>query len=119
MKLLLNIPEWAKDRRILVFAGIECLADYNPAESREYVRVKETRCVQCGECCRNMRDTVPPFADVHRDGACIYLDKEVGDNDRWVCSIPFERGINCSADGRQRGCSITHTLDHEAVRGGP
>ena len=51
MKLILDVPEWATDKHISIFAGMELIAAL-PFGSRK-LRVKKFRCNWCGKCCES------------------------------------------------------------------
>ena len=103
MKLLIEIPEWAKGKHIYIFANEELLAYTNfiiekKPERREYytpLLVKTTeRCNGCGQCC----ESGSPFDD---EKPCPHLTEDgcdLGNNipfscARSDCSITFD---NCS-----------------------
>lgn len=50
MKIELDIPEWAQERHIYVFAGIELLGVKTPGGP---LKVKTGRCSMCGRCCKS------------------------------------------------------------------
>lgn len=89
-KLVVEIPEWAEGARIVVLAGIESIAEYNPVVDPDYMKVKITRCARCGACCQD----------------CEYLKKGKCTMDR------NSRPLNCSYDPERKpvGCSITHKM---------
>jgi hypothetical protein len=53
MKLIIDLPDWAKGRNMRIFAGIEEVA-------HKYVdkpwMIKTTRCDMCGKCCMDVTD---------------------------------------------------------------
>lgn len=79
MSLIINMPEWAQERHIYVFAGIELLA--YKLKGRE-LKVKTSRCSMCGKCC------------VIRGEPCQHL---VADGkDKMVCDYGLARPFSCS-----------------------
>ena len=52
MKINIEIPEWADERRIAILAGIELVALKNPGDKW---LIKTSRCSQCGKCCMRIK----------------------------------------------------------------
>lgn len=107
MKIVLEIPEWAVRRRILILAGVEMLAEYHPLVDPNNLKVKVDRCNQCGDCCRSVNLTNSPTLKSIM-GQCIFL---MPDGPKWDCTIASNRPINCEYDPHKEGlpnCSITH-----------
>ena len=84
-----NLPDWTERKNLYIFAGIEVVAYRIKGEKW---MVKTSRCSQCGNCCKNL-DSRFPFGV---NGVCKYLQKEVGDNDRWLCGLAGLRPHGCS-----------------------
>jgi len=77
MKITVDIPSFAKNRVIHVLAGIERIAYIDPKDRK--LRVKVSRCSQCGKCCQKMK--------------CEQLEKEPGNNDFWRCGKAIGYGL--------------------------
>lgn len=88
MKIEIEIPGWAEERAIYVFAGVELAATKVPGGKWQ---VKTGRCNMCGKCCTNLKKHVFPLID----GQCIYLQKEPGQNDEWLCGLGILRPFGC------------------------
>jgi hypothetical protein len=58
LKIELEIPEWAKDHNIYVFAGKELFAYCFRSDDKRELLVKNGRCNGCGYCCENLG---PPY----------------------------------------------------------
>jgi hypothetical protein len=89
MKIVLDVPDWAAERHIYIFAGIELLG-YKLYGSDD-VYVKTDRCNLCGKCCRNL----PKSGNIPTDdeNTCIYLTKVGSD---YICSLGTARPWQCS-----------------------
>lgn len=90
-----NRPEWAKDTRIIVIAGRETLAEYNPGIKE--LKIKTKRCTGCGECCLSL---VPnSTADIHwgadDEGKCKKVYK---DGRMWRCGAGVDMPMRCFPD---------------------
>jgi len=108
MKLEITLPDWCDERDIFVLAGIE-LAAYKHANESTF-KVKENRCVQCGECCTGHKPNIMPCIDW--TGTCIHL---VPDGPgRRICSLGPYRGYNCCTGEprkdrrKETNCPITY-----------
>ena len=89
MRIELDLPEWVDTKNIHIFAGIEEVArKYKDAPWE----IKTSRCSQCGRCCMNLPKSFPFRLP---GGRCRYLEKEVGDNDRYLCGLKGCRPHNC------------------------
>ena len=107
MKIVLDVPEWAMQRRIAVFAGVEMLAEWHPLQDKDNLLVKVDRCNQCGDCCRGVNLTNSPTLKSIM-GQCIYL---APNGDKWDCTIASNRPIACMYDPTKENmpnCSITY-----------
>lgn len=89
MKIIVELPPWADERHIRIFAGIE-LAAYKLAHEDKF-KIKTSRCNFCGRCCM----------DVHVDhmfgrdpitGNCRFLVKN---GDTYECSLGIGRPFSC------------------------
>ena len=94
MKITIELPDWAEERHIRIFAGVELLGEKLAHE--DFLKVKDDRCNRCGECCR----VVPPegydpdtfwLYDIV-DGACEHLEPEPGKPSEYRCKI----FLNCA-----------------------
>ena len=88
MRIELDIPDWADERRILIVAGRELAAFKNPQD--DFWRVKDNRCTHCGKCCKD----------------CEHLLKVV---DGYDCTLGYSVPLSCIKDPYMLDyCSITH-----------
>lgn len=90
MKIEIEIPDWTDERVIQIFAGMERIAYKYPWE--DSFKIKTSRCNQCGKCCENL-DSKHFFSVIN--GRCIYLEREPGNNNKWVCSLNVGRPYTC------------------------
>ena len=80
MKIEIEIPDFVPPERIIyIMAGIEKIGWIEPHTRK--VHVKTSCCSRCGRCCERLK--------------CLYLVKEVGDNDRWLCEKAEMRPFLC------------------------
>lgn len=80
--ITLEVPEWAEERHIYVFAGREVIARKLVDKPLE---VKTVRCNLCGECCRNCSDD---WMFGQTNGVCNHLRYERTPNgDGWFCKL--------------------------------
>lgn len=89
MKVELDLPNWIDRQVIQIFAGIERIAYKYPDKP---MMIKSGRCSMCGKCCMDL-DNRHPFPI--ENGRCIYLEKEVGKNERWLCGLRINRPYRC------------------------
>ena len=87
-KIEIEIPEWTERKNLYIFAGIEVVAYKTKGEKW---MVKSSRCSQCGYCCQHLDDRFP----FQIDGVCKYLQKQVGNNDRYQCGLMGLRPHSC------------------------
>jgi Fe-S-cluster containining protein len=92
MKLTIEIPEWAKDRVIVIMAGIEHLATKEPNEN--FIRYKTVRCNRCGKCCMRLFNHTFPMPVI--DGRCVHLVKASGIEEIYECGLGPMRPFLCS-----------------------
>lgn len=90
MKLIIDIPDWALERHIRVFAGTELFL-YKPTDSN-IVYTKTARCNLCGWCCTDIKDKPWPFG-VDDEGDCKYLDKR--NKNEMLCKLGVARPFGC------------------------
>jgi len=100
-KIIVDLPAWAEERLIYILAGVEMFAYKYPNQP---LMVKTQQCNMCGLCCMNLDAT--HFFEVV-DGKCEYLEKEVGPNERWLCSLGVYRPHACCG-----GPDILHSQDN-------
>ena len=102
MKIEIDLPDWVEERRLVILAGIECVASKEPSEN--YWKIKETRCNQCGMCCFDYPPT--PYG-VDGEGKCNKLRFDHG---KWECLARTEKPYNCLLDPIEDdiGCCITY-----------
>jgi hypothetical protein len=90
MKITFEIPNWAEERNLYFFAGIELMA-YKTAGKKE-INIKTKRCNQCGECCRSLPKKFPIRKD--ENNTCVHLKKT---GNIYSCSIILaERPYVCA-----------------------
>lgn len=109
-KSTFEVPEWAAERRILILAGVELLAEKVPWEPW---KVKVDRCNFCGQCCMEFKPNSDqtPFG-VDDEGKCKALIKDRGD---WVCSVMNRKPYMCLHDPiNLPECSITKRVIEES-----
>jgi hypothetical protein len=106
MKITVELPDWAKERHIYIFGGVELLAFKE--HGTDWFRIKEKSCDMCGKCCEDAQ-----FIQTYDSarGRCEYLE-EVGDEKR--CSLGSNRPFSCSVGdpmtlekGPWKDCCIT------------
>ena len=103
MKIEVEIPDWAEERRILILAGTELVAMKRGHE--DHWLIKETRCNRCGECCL---DRPPTPYGLDDEGKCLKLEQIGGE---WACTAGMGIGLRCVLDPNLVGyeaCCITH-----------
>jgi len=99
----IEIPEWVKDNNIYIMAGMNLLA-YRYRGG--LLMVKTQQCSMCGNCCMNL-DEKHPFSDPQK--ACQYLEKEVGDNQHWLCGLGAMRPHGCAvAHSTYKNCTVRY-----------
>ena len=102
MQIEIEIPDWAKERRILIIAGCELAAMKLPHE--DFWKIKQQRCDLCGECCL---DNPPTPYGVDDEGKCNKLRK---DGNQWICLAGSGRTVACLKDPPEsyEACRITY-----------
>lgn len=70
-----DLPDWCDERHIYVMAGMELAAYQRVGEP---MKVKVSRCSQCGKCCQKM--------------GCEHLEP---DGDKWRCGLAINRPFAC------------------------
>lgn len=88
-QVMQNLPDWAKERRIMILAGTELLAVKLPWSNW---KVKKIRCDNCGHCCMTYPST--PWG-VDNEGKCLKLEKQ---GDKWICTAGIQKPYNCLQD---------------------
>ena len=106
MRIVIELPSWAEERNIFIFAGIELLAQ--KLANEETVRQKVSRCNWCGKCCQRLSGA-HPFPTV--DNVCVHLKREPGLEEKYLCGLAINRPLGCSL-GEPGGadCSITYEV---------
>lgn len=102
MKLEIDIPEWAEERNIHIFAGIEHVAK---RESGVWY-IKDKRCNLCGRCCMDVPEDWPHGYDPVT-GDCIHLEGSTPDE--YICGLKADRNFSCcySEGDPDEFCNIT------------
>lgn len=92
MKITLEIPEWATERRITILAGVELVAQKLPWSDW---KVKKVRCDKCGQCCMQFKpnSNQTPFG-VDDEGKCKALKLDHG---QWICQ-GLQQFLSCLQD---------------------
>lgn len=102
-----EVPEWARERKLTILAGVESLATKMPWE--DFWLIKNDRCAMCGQCCMMFKpDTMQTPYGIDDEGKCKALIRE---GDKWECGARIRRPYNCLADpslDEVPECSITH-----------
>jgi len=102
MRIELELPEWANRSNLYILSETEPVA--YKLKDRAWM-VKVGHCRMDGECCMNHSKAFP-FETI--DGQCIYLKKEVGNNDRWRCGLGLFRPLQCCVGAGNKDCSVTY-----------
>lgn len=114
MKIEIEVPDWPDNQaRETYFRGMELVAYRNPGGPW---MVKTSRCCQCGGCCYGFGSPFPfaPLGD--EKGTCEKLEKEAGNNDRYLCSARMDKPFICCLTPLEKRQSIpTCTVEFEAV----
>ena len=76
MRISFDVPDWAVERHITVFAGQELIAAV-PFGSKK-LRLKTQRCAWCGKCCE-------PCDHLKQDGS------------KMVCDLGIDRPFRCAS----------------------
>jgi hypothetical protein len=102
----ITLPEWAvkkaKTNTMMILVGNELVAFKDP--KKEW-KIKEIRCVQCGECCLDTPDGHTPFGS-DDENKCNALEK-VGD--KWLCRAGPVKPFRCLPDpSDDYNCSIRY-----------
>lgn len=84
MRVELDLPDWVDERRVVILAGVEEVAHYEPTGGW---KIKTGRCSRCGKCC----------------GPCEYLNEN-------RCSLNARMPWEClTSDGVDtvKECTVT------------
>lgn len=92
MRIILELPDWANERHIRIFAGIEEIAK---KLYRKPWQIKVSRCNMCGKCCMNVPDNWRQGKD-HKTGWCKNL-------------IYYANEYRCNVDRPFFCCAGDHT----------
>jgi len=91
MKIEIEIPEWAGERTIMIFAGQEPIAYKHYGKP---LKVKTVRCNRCGECCLTVPDD-KLFCGTNGEGKCndLRADGLCGSGvwKPFCCCVPIEK----------------------------
>jgi len=98
MKIELELPDWAKGT-ITIHNDMELVAYQIPGKR---MKVKKTRCTNCGECCLNVPDGHFSWG-IDEEGKCDRLEKQ---GDKWVCTAGREKPFNCCTVVSEENCDI-------------
>lgn len=83
------LPDWATERSLYVFAGIELVA---VKRKDDVWRIKTVKCNWCGKCCMNLKNHGFPTID----GTCIHLKKQLNNKqDQYLCALGLQRPFGC------------------------
>ena len=89
----IEIPEWARARRVIVLLGREC---YIVKEPNELPQIKTVRCNRCGKCCQD-----PPegwvYGEQQIDGI-TYCGAAREEDGVWHCNAGFDAPFTCCRD---------------------
>lgn len=99
-----EIPEWAREKRLMLLAGVELVARKVPWD--DFWEVKDNRCTMCGQCCMMFKpNSTQTIFGVDDEGKCKALSKE---GDRWECKAGTHKPYSCLEDSIDLPeCSIT------------
>jgi hypothetical protein len=72
-----EVPEWADEKRLILLAGVELLAQKEPWNN--YIELKVERCSRCGQCCMTLapdHERASPYGS-DEEGKCkaLFLDR--------------------------------------------
>jgi hypothetical protein len=110
MKIEIEIPDWAAERHLFIFAGIELLAYKKYGD--DFISVKKERCNFCGACCENLPQDI--HVPIDEKGTCKNLvtygntkECKLGQERPWLCNIsdPILYKWN---DGREEKCCVKY-----------
>ncbi len=93
----IEIPDWALERDIYIFAGLETFAciPYGKGE----LLIKTERCNYCGACCIDLPARVNPPIARDPNGDCIHLTA----GPMFECKLGIARPWGCSVYDPHRG----------------
>jgi len=107
MKFEIELPDWVGENKVLrLLAGRELVAFKNPGNP---IKIKITRCNQCGECCLDIHEGYLPFG-TNGEGRCNML-KEI--DNKLICTADHLKPDCCLHDPEEEnmemyGCSIRY-----------
>ena len=102
MRIELELPDWANRSNLYILSETEPVA-YKFKDGAWMVKVRQ--CRMDGRCCM-IHSSAFPFP--LNNGRCIYLKKEVGNNDRWRCSLGLFRPFQCCVGAGDESCSVKY-----------
>ena len=102
MRIEIELPDWANERHIRIFAGFEEVAKKIYGEPWQ---IKAGRCRKCGKCCMGSQPRT--FAGFNPDDeGCKYLIRH---GREYECSQGANRPFNCCSTDQEgeEHCSVT------------
>lgn len=103
MEFKVELPDWVNPKlTLMLLAGQELVAFKHPSGD---IKIKKTRCNNCGECCLFIMDGSTPFGN-DDEGKCNALEKRDGS---WHCTAGPNKPFRCLFDPPGHdGCSIEY-----------
>jgi hypothetical protein len=88
MKIEIEVPDIIGQRRLVLVAGTELIAEWYPFDKKW--KVKKERCSRCGKCCKKLKcDKLGKDGDMFECGA--------GGDKPWSCIIGHS-GLDCCTE---------------------
>jgi len=91
-KFLVEVPDWATDRRVYIFLGRESFMISEPDGS---LYKKTSRCNLCGKCCEVLDNWYLGTKEIDGKTYCKYVNK-VGN--MWFCEGGNKASFSCCSD---------------------
>ena len=92
MRITVDLPAWADERHIYIFAGVE-MAAFKPY-GQDSVYVKTARCENCGNCCQGIKGYFP--FSTGPGGKCYYRGPEAEGSPAQTCLLGAYRPFACA-----------------------
>jgi hypothetical protein len=112
MKIVLDLPDWAFEKEMVILSWTELVAHKRPGENWF---VKTGRCNKCGECCKNIGPGNPMY-----NGTSICPKLGVGFvAEKNICTLDVDRPFSClmnwhdDPELKPKGC----TEDFKEIKG--